>query len=227
MPLKPAGDEQADINFSYVESMLYIFHQMADKAPGALNPVCGIKIITGQPQDFDMNDYPEKRKDLNDRLTFLDSESHRIQKIIQTNAAPAAGDTPQQRQEKKKTNEFRLLLITNIIRLTKSMLKTTPTFIKDIRLSWLKKSTDKPAATVASVTVTESKKRPATEQASGEPAKKKQRQVYVPPQRRDDAKDKDDSSNTKQQGNRGNRGGRGRKFRGMLFCFLTQIFRTW
>ncbi|KAL0485066.1 hypothetical protein AKO1_011802 [Acrasis kona] len=74
MPQASSGDKKPEINFSYLECLLYTFHQLGQKVPGALNKVCGIKIVTGQPQD-DMGDYSDKRSEMISKLRYLEEQS--------------------------------------------------------------------------------------------------------------------------------------------------------
>src|SRR5690348_13349614 len=62
----PTNQTDIKINYTHIECLLYIFHQLASKAPGSLKNVCGIKIMTGQPSDYEGNEeeMEKKRKDL-------------------------------------------------------------------------------------------------------------------------------------------------------------------
>lgn len=52
MPRKPdEGAAKPNINFSYLECLLYSLHALAARAPTALNPLFGFRITTGQPSD--------------------------------------------------------------------------------------------------------------------------------------------------------------------------------
>lgn len=68
MPPKPAeGAPLPEIHFSFVEALLYAFHQIAPKCYGALYPVCGIKILTGQPSDYTGENHSAKLEDFKNR----------------------------------------------------------------------------------------------------------------------------------------------------------------
>lgn len=64
MPRKKTGEE---MNFTYVECLLYTFHHLAHKVPNATNSLCGYKIVTGQPSDRLGEDFSELNKDFTER----------------------------------------------------------------------------------------------------------------------------------------------------------------
>ncbi|KVH97043.1 Apoptosis inhibitory 5 [Cynara cardunculus var. scolymus] len=90
MPLRKTGEE---MNFTYVECLLFTFHHLAHKAPNATNSLCGYKIVTGQPSDRLGEDFSEFYKDFTERkpksrmpqqvcvraITFWQLHSHFIQ----------------------------------------------------------------------------------------------------------------------------------------------------
>lgn len=79
LPLPPKeGDQDPNFNFSFIECLLYTFHRLAHKSPGSLNPVCGILIHTGQPQDNDFGDYSKLFTDLKERLDYVKKQSSRL-----------------------------------------------------------------------------------------------------------------------------------------------------
>ncbi|KAK4364118.1 hypothetical protein RND71_015476 [Anisodus tanguticus] len=69
MPLRKAGEE---MNFTYVECLLYTFHHLAHKAPNATNSLCGYKIVTGQPSDRLGEDFSENYKEFTARLKCVE-----------------------------------------------------------------------------------------------------------------------------------------------------------
>ncbi|WZZ39789.1 hypothetical protein YC2023_036048 [Brassica napus] len=69
MPAKKTGEE---MNFTYVECLLYAFHHLAHKVPNATNSLCGYKIVTGQPSDRLGEDFSELNKDFTERLTTVE-----------------------------------------------------------------------------------------------------------------------------------------------------------
>lgn len=79
LPTPPKeGDQDPNFNFSFIECVLYTFHRLAHKSPGSLNPVCGILIHTGQPQDIDFGDYSKLFTDLKERLEYVKKQSSRL-----------------------------------------------------------------------------------------------------------------------------------------------------
>jgi hypothetical protein len=97
MPRRKSGEE---MNFTYVECLLYAFHHLAHKvvvswfyifqhtlacissvmcilifvvlkAPNATNSLCGYKIVTGQPSDRLGEDFSEFYTELTERWLFF------------------------------------------------------------------------------------------------------------------------------------------------------------
>ncbi|KAG5023417.1 hypothetical protein JHK85_019759 [Glycine max] len=68
MTWKKTGEE---MNFTYVECLLYTFHHLAHKVPNATNSLCGYKIVTGQPSDRLGEDFSEHYND------FTESENEK------------------------------------------------------------------------------------------------------------------------------------------------------
>ncbi|KAF1861616.1 hypothetical protein Lal_00026004 [Lupinus albus] len=64
MTWKKTGEE---MNFTYVECLLYTFHHLAHKVPNATNSLCGYKIVTGQPSDRLGEDFSEHYNDFTER----------------------------------------------------------------------------------------------------------------------------------------------------------------
>ncbi|RVX03886.1 Apoptosis inhibitor 5-like protein API5 [Vitis vinifera] len=64
MPRRRTGEE---MNFTYVECLLYTFHHLAYKTPNATNSLCGYKIVTGQPSDRLGEDFSDYYKDFMER----------------------------------------------------------------------------------------------------------------------------------------------------------------
>ncbi|EXB88545.1 hypothetical protein L484_008864 [Morus notabilis] len=157
MPRRKTGEE---MNFTYVECLLYSFHHLAHKVPNATNSLCGYKIVTGQPSDRLGEDFSEQYKDFTERLTNVEELTRATMKkltqgMAEHNKAMAAAKT----DEAKGTVPLH---------------GKTPAFIgdKSINLSW--KEATKPA--VSSATATVGGKRPATAaNGSGNAASKKGR----------------------------------------------------
>ncbi|KAF8408994.1 hypothetical protein HHK36_005065 [Tetracentron sinense] len=65
MPRRKTGEE---MNFTYVECLLYTLHHLSHKTPNATNSLCGYKIVTGQPSDRLGEDFSENFKDFTERV---------------------------------------------------------------------------------------------------------------------------------------------------------------
>jgi hypothetical protein len=68
MPRKKTGEE---LNFTFVECLLFTFHQLAHKTPNTTNSLCGYKIVTGQPSDRLGEDFKELFIDFTERQGTL------------------------------------------------------------------------------------------------------------------------------------------------------------
>lgn len=99
--LEPVGKEETNaaaavvvvqpiINFTFIECLLFTMNQFALKAPGALNAVCGLKIVTGQPQDMDSTDHVDKLNDFMARLDYLEPQADILYKRVSLDLAEAA-----------------------------------------------------------------------------------------------------------------------------------------
>eukprot|EP00817_Percolomonadidae_sp_ATCC50343_P001429 CAMPEP_0117428436 /NCGR_PEP_ID=MMETSP0758-20121206/8138_1 /TAXON_ID=63605 /ORGANISM="Percolomonas cosmopolitus, Strain AE-1 (ATCC 50343)" /LENGTH=488 /DNA_ID=CAMNT_0005214779 /DNA_START=104 /DNA_END=1570 /DNA_ORIENTATION=+ len=132
-----------DYNLSLLEPYMIIFIKMAAKEPELLNPICGIKVNTGQP-GYDLGDYPEKRGDLLDRLGLLKRTVTKFKKNIKQSKLPPRPDlsTPQEQVDeyhaKRKERTLALRLIDNIVALTQILMTKEPRFstVEDINPSW-------------------------------------------------------------------------------------------
>jgi len=134
----PATDTGTKSNFSVIESLLFTFHQLGSKAPGAVSSLCGIApVYTGQPSDMVSLDGSEaKLKDLNARLQLLASKSEVYVKELHEALKALSGDL-----EKRNTANAALQTTKNIQDLVKSLLKTKPVLLGNrtgIKLSWQK-----------------------------------------------------------------------------------------
>ncbi|KAL5554029.1 hypothetical protein UlMin_041430 [Ulmus minor] len=65
MPRRKTGEE---MNFTYVECLLYTFHHLVHKVPNATNSLRGYKIVTCQPSDRLGEDFSDHYKDFTERL---------------------------------------------------------------------------------------------------------------------------------------------------------------
>ncbi|KAF9672416.1 hypothetical protein SADUNF_Sadunf11G0039400 [Salix dunnii] len=176
MPRRKSGEE---MNFTYVECLLYVFHHLAHKAPNATNSLCGYKIVTGQPSDRLGEDFSEFYTDLTERLSNVEDLTRATmrkltQGMTEHNKAMAAAksdDAKDSIKTQKQNTTTGLRTCNNILAMTKPLHSKTPLFIgdKSINLSW--KEVAKPS--VPSTTVSAGGKRPAaTTNGSGNMAKK-------------------------------------------------------
>ncbi|KAL0542773.1 hypothetical protein IC582_017850 [Cucumis melo] len=143
MPGRKTGEE---MNFTYVECLLYTFHHLAHKVPNATNSLCGYKIVTGQPSDRLGEDFSDNYKDFTERLTNVEDLTRAtIKKLTQGmdehNKAMAAAKSDEAKsniktqQQNAKTG---LRTCNNILAMGKPLHAKAPTFIGDnsINLSW-------------------------------------------------------------------------------------------
>ncbi|XP_016486434.2 apoptosis inhibitor 5-like protein API5 [Nicotiana tabacum] len=143
MPRRKAGEE---MNFSYVECLLYTFHHLAHKAPNATNSLCGYKIVTGQPSDRLGEDFSENYKEFTERLNcFEELARATIKKLTQGMAehnkalAAAKSDEEKEKLKAQKQNATTgLRTCNNILSMAQPLHAKTPSFIGDkkINLSW-------------------------------------------------------------------------------------------
>ncbi|KAI3764948.1 hypothetical protein L2E82_14966 [Cichorium intybus] len=143
MPLRKTGEE---MNFTYVECLLYTFHHLAHKAPNATNSLCGYKIVTGQPSDRLGEDFSEFYKDFTERLTCVeDLAKVTMKKLTQGMAqqnktmATAISDEEKATVKTQKQNATTgLRTCNNILAMTQPLHSKSPSFIGDkrINLSW-------------------------------------------------------------------------------------------
>ncbi|KAM6551222.1 hypothetical protein CsatB_001030 [Cannabis sativa] len=164
MPRRKTGEE---MNFTYVECLLYTFHHLAQKVPNATNSLCGYKIVTGQPSDRLGEDFSEQYKDLTERLTSVEELTRATMKkltqgMAEHNKAMAAAKSDEAKgsiKTQKQNTTTGLRTCNNILAMTKPLHVKTPTFIgdKSINLSW--KEATKPAVSSSN---TVGGKRPST-----------------------------------------------------------------
>jgi len=143
-----------EMNFTYIECLLYIFHHLAHKTPNATNSLCGYKIVTGQPSDRLGEDFSENHKDFTERLRTVDDLAKAMVKkltqgMAEQNKAMAAAKTDEEKNitKKQKLNStIGLRTCNNILAMIQSLHSKSPSFIGDhkINLSW--KEAVKPAA---------------------------------------------------------------------------------
>ncbi|CAA7028718.1 unnamed protein product [Microthlaspi erraticum] len=151
MPARKTGEQ---MNFTYVECLLYVLHHLAHKAPNATNSLCGYKIVTGQPSDRLGEDFSEFYKEFIERLTnFEDLTKIKMKNLTQGmsehNKAMSAAKTDEEKssvKKKKQTATAGLRTCNNILTMTKALHAKAPSFIGDtsVTLSW--KEPTKPVA---------------------------------------------------------------------------------
>ncbi|KAH9748935.1 Apoptosis inhibitory protein 5 (API5) [Citrus sinensis] len=179
MPLRKTGGEE--MNFTYVECLLYTFHHLAHKAPNATNSLCGYKIVTGQPSDRLGEDFSDCYKDFTERLTTVEDLTRATMKkltqgLADHNKEMAAAKTDEAKEKiktQKQNTTTGLRTCNNILAMSKPLHSKTPSFIgdKSVNLSW--KEATKPS--VPSTTTASGGKRPASINGSGNTASKKGR----------------------------------------------------
>ncbi|CAI9088739.1 OLC1v1023161C2 [Oldenlandia corymbosa var. corymbosa] len=135
-----------EMNFTYVECLLYTFHHLAYKTPNATNSLCGYKIVTGQPSDRLGEDFSEQYKDFTERLrTIEDLAKSMIKKLTQGmsdhNKAMTAAKTEQEKDNikaQKQNATSGLKSCNNILQMAQTLHSKSPSFIGDqkIHLSW-------------------------------------------------------------------------------------------
>ncbi|KAL3508723.1 hypothetical protein ACH5RR_028124 [Cinchona calisaya] len=135
-----------EMNFTYVECLLYTFHHLAYKTPNATNSLCGYKIVTGQPSDRLGEDFSEQFKDFTERLsTIEDLARSMIKKITQGmadhNKAMTAAKTEEEKNDiktQKQSATSGLKSCNNILAMAPPLHSKSPSFIGDqkINLSW-------------------------------------------------------------------------------------------
>ncbi|PIN16026.1 Apoptosis inhibitor 5/fibroblast growth factor 2-interacting factor 2 [Handroanthus impetiginosus] len=135
-----------EINFTFIECLLYAFHHLAHKAPNATNSLCGYKIVTGQPSDRLGEDFSEQYKDFTERLSTIEELAKAMNKkltqgMAEHNKAMAAAKTEEEKEviKKQKQNATAgLRSCNNILAMTQPLHSKAPSFIGDqkISLSW-------------------------------------------------------------------------------------------
>ncbi|KAA8519714.1 hypothetical protein F0562_013970 [Nyssa sinensis] len=143
MPQRKTGEE---MNFTYVECLLYTFHHLAHKAPNATNSLCGYKIVTGQPSDRLGEDFSEYYKDFTERLSSVEELARATMKkltqgMAEHNKAMAIAKSDEDKatiKTQKQNTTTGLRTCNNILSMTQPLHSKSPFFIADkrINLSW-------------------------------------------------------------------------------------------
>jgi len=184
------------INFTHIECLLYIFHQLASKIPGSLSPICGIKITTGQPSD--LPETPEsiaKFKDFVMRLKYLDTKTKAFIEQLEQVLKSLTG---KEEKQKKETVEEATKTTRNIRDLVSALIQSKPIFLtgEKIQLSWKGVQKRKiessqiesaKAATIKKEIQNQKPQKSIQDEKDGSPAKKLkgEKQIYVPPRRKE------------------------------------------
>ncbi|KAF5949764.1 hypothetical protein HYC85_011757 [Camellia sinensis] len=173
-----------EINFTFIECLLYIFHHLAHKTPNATNSLCGYKIVTGQPSDRLGEDFSEYYKDFTERLRTIDDLTKAMVKklnqgMTEHNKAMAAAKTDEEKdiiKRQKQNSTIGLQTCNNILALIQPLHSKSPSFIGDrkINLSW-KEAAKRSVPTIAPVAG--KKRAAATTNGSGTHIAKKGRGV--------------------------------------------------
>ncbi|GAA0160534.1 hypothetical protein LIER_17071 [Lithospermum erythrorhizon] len=143
MPQTKVGEE---MNFTYVECLLYTFHHLASKAPNATNSLCGYKIVTGQPSDRLGEDFSDCYKDFTERLSCVEELARATMKkltqgMVEHNKALTAAKSDEAKADIKSQRQNAttgLRTCNNILAMTQPLHSKSPSFVGDkhINLSW-------------------------------------------------------------------------------------------
>ncbi|MCO5606997.1 hypothetical protein L7F22_061188 [Adiantum nelumboides] len=143
MPKRKISEE---VNYTFVECLLYTFHQLASKTPNTTNSLCGYKIVTGQPSDRLGEDFSDLFKDFTERLTVVEELAKATKKKLTQGigefgkAMAAAKDEAAKSELRAKQTKTTLGMRTcsNILSLTQPLHEKSPVFLGDkrITLSW-------------------------------------------------------------------------------------------
>ncbi|GAB2231355.1 hypothetical protein Droror1_Dr00010361 [Drosera rotundifolia] len=135
-----------EMNFSYVECLLYTFHHLASKAPNATNSLCGFKVVTGQPSDRLGEDFSDLYKEFMERLTCVEELTRATMKKLTQgmdghNKAMAIAKSDEDKlkiKTEKHNATIGLRTCNNILAMTQPLHAKSPSFIGDkrINLSW-------------------------------------------------------------------------------------------
>lgn len=149
-----------EMNFTYIECLLYTFHHLAHKTPNATNSLCGYKIVTGQPSDRLGEDFSEQFKDFTERLSTIEDLARSMMKKLtqgmdDQNKAMKAAKTEEEKDDikaQKQTATCGLKSCNNILAMAQPLHSKSPSFIGDqkINLSWKELAKPSVAPTAAS-----------------------------------------------------------------------------
>lgn len=154
----PKRKTNEDFNYTFVECLLYTFHQLSSKTPNTTNSLCGYKIVTGQPSDRLGEDFSDLFKDFTERLTVVEELARATNKKLTQGvgeigkailAAKDEAGKSEMRAKQAKTHSG-MRTCNNILSMTQPLHQKAPEFAGDkkINLSW--KESPKAAATASS-----------------------------------------------------------------------------
>lgn len=143
MPKRKTSEE---INYTFVECLLFTFHHLASKTPNTTNSLCGYKIVTGQPSDRLGEDFSDLFKDFTERLTVVEELTKAAHKKL-TQGVGEFGKAMTIAKDETAKNEVRakqaktlsgMRTCNNISSLAQPLHQKSPTFAGDkkIILSW-------------------------------------------------------------------------------------------
>ncbi|KAH6559027.1 hypothetical protein KP509_1Z031700 [Ceratopteris richardii] len=154
----PRRRTNEDFNYTHVECLLYMFHQLASKTPNTTNSLCGYKIVTGQTSDRLGEDFSELFKDFTERLTVVEelaiaTNKKLTQGVGEFGKAMAAAKDEVAKNEvtaKKAKTHAGLRSCNNILALIKPLHQKSPLFNEDKKISLSWKESSKVTATTSS-----------------------------------------------------------------------------
>ncbi|GJP35141.1 hypothetical protein CLOM_g19656 [Closterium sp. NIES-68] len=125
-----------DLDVTALEALLFTFNQLAHKTPNATNPLCGYKIVTGQPSDHLGEDFKDLHADWLARVAGMEEEVRKRSKAVLQEVADVSKEqrtakddqTKTDLKEKKAAAARVLKALQNIEKLSKPLKSTTPQF---------------------------------------------------------------------------------------------------
>jgi len=186
----PVQDSSEKMDLTSIEALLFTFHHLGSKAPGAVSSLCGVApIYTGQPSDMiTVENADVKLKEFHSRLKLLETKCESYTKDLSN-----ALQTLSQEKEKEKYNIGVVALKTakNIQDMVKPLLKQKPIFYgrqSGIKLSWEQQKELKRKGTEPKTQTKRMQQRTQQPKTIEGPVPKKQRGgfqgIYTPPAKR-------------------------------------------
>jgi len=196
-----ASTEDPKLNFSQVECLMFVFHQLARKCPNYL---------AAEPN-------ADRLKDFRLRLQYLARGSQICIKGLKEALAGKSGDALRTEENKKRI--VALKLFTNITQLVRDLMHNPPSYKVALTLSWKPtkdlKTADSSSDTVISPTGQKRNYTPITMEGDGKKVPIKQpRSLYQPPSGKFSNKAGSYNNYNNNSNNNSRGGGRSRGFRG-------------